>query len=235
MEEQYPEEKEAFLKKVNENIKSTKAAKKIDEQFQKFINELFVAVWSVSSELIFAGILSNNSHKLGFDKRYDFTLDDIPCQVKTIIPNESSFEETSKKISERIYELDNGKIIDETEVRREIISLLQEKHNLVDDAIRQGGRILCINGTQTYAGYLLNRWSSDSPEMSLNADKALSASFNLLTKEKSISLLTDEHKFLPLIFGASAIDINYRFSKMSFKVPIRLTLNDKSLDKIEIT
>ena len=122
----------------------------------------------MGSELIFAGILSENSHKLDFDKRCDFTLDDIPCQVKTIIPNESSFEKTNKKISDRIHELHDGKVVDETEVRREIISLLQEKHNLIDDAIRQGGRILCVNGTQTYAGYLLNRWSSDNPEMSLS-------------------------------------------------------------------
>ena len=102
MEEKYPEEKEAFLKKMNENIKSAKTAKKIDEQFQNFINELFIAVWSVSSELIFAGILSENNHKLDFDKRTDFTLDDIPCQVKTIIPNEYSFKETNRKISDRI-------------------------------------------------------------------------------------------------------------------------------------
>jgi hypothetical protein len=111
----------------------------------------------VNSELIFAGTLSGKNHKLDFDKKSDFTLDNIPCQVKTIIPCKSSFKEISRKISDRINGLDIGKIIDETEVRREIISLLREEHDLIDDAIRRGGKILCTNGTQTYAGYLLNK------------------------------------------------------------------------------
>jgi hypothetical protein len=233
MEEAYPDEKEAFIKKANENIKSAKAAKKIDEQFINFVNELFVAVWSVTSELMFAGILSENAHKLDFDKKYDFTLDHIPCQVKSIIPSESSFKETSNRVSHRTYELNNGKIIDETEVRKEIISLLQEKHNLIDDAIKQGGRIVCVNGTQTYAGYLLNRWASDNPKISLTADRSLSSSASLLKEEQSISILREEEKFLPLIFGASAIDTNYRFSTMTFRMPVKLMLDDRSLDKIE--
>lgn len=47
-----------------------------------------------------------------------------------------------------VQELDHDKIINETEVGEEIINL-QEKHSLIDDAIKQGGRIICINGTYT--------------------------------------------------------------------------------------
>jgi hypothetical protein len=53
------------------------------------------------------------------------------------------------------------------------------------------------------------------------------ASIGLVKTEHSISLVRNEEKFLPLIFAAGAIDINYRFSTMG------LALDDKSLDKIE--
>ncbi len=232
MEEDYPEEKEAFLKKVNENMKHVKAAKKVDTEFHNLTKELFIAVRSVNSELIFAGILGGKN-ELGFHKTSDFTLDNIPCQVKTIIPSESSFKEISRKISDRINGLDVGKIIDETEVRREIISLLREEHDLIDDAI-QGGKIICINGTGTYAGYLLNKWSSDNANISLNVDKESPTSINLVTIEHSISLLRNKEELLLLIFAAAAIDINYRFTTLAFKAPVGLALDDKSLDKIEI-
>jgi hypothetical protein len=49
-----------------------------------------------------------------------------------------------------------------------------------------------------------------------------------------MSLLKDERKFLPLIFGAAAIDINYRFSARGFKVPISLTLEGSKLNQIDI-
>jgi hypothetical protein len=51
----------------------------------------------------------------------------------------------------------------------------------------KGGRIICINGTQTYAGYLLNRWTSDNPEMSLTADKSVSDSPDLLRKSNPLA------------------------------------------------
>lgn len=90
---------------------------------------------------MFAGVLTGNGHKLGFNKRYDLTIDNIPCQVKTIMPNECNFNKIRKRITDRVYEPNNGRLIDENDVRREIISLLQEKHTLVDDAIKQLGRI----------------------------------------------------------------------------------------------
>jgi hypothetical protein len=58
MEEEYPQDKEAILKKVNENMKHVRAAKKVDMQFHNLTNELFIAIQSVNSELIFAGLPS---------------------------------------------------------------------------------------------------------------------------------------------------------------------------------
>ena len=45
-----------------------------------------------------------------------------------------------------------------------------------------------------------------------------------------LNLLRNEEKFLPLIFAAAAIDMDYRFCTTT---TVRLALDDKSLDKIE--
>jgi hypothetical protein len=100
-------------------------------------------------------------------------------------------------------------------------------------AIEQGGRIICVNGTQTYAGFLLNQWASDK-NVDLAIRGPLQSSINLLHEENSMSLLKDERKFLPLIFGAAGIDFVYRFSTWGFKVPINLTLKDTQLNRIDI-
>jgi hypothetical protein len=58
-------------------------------------------------------------------------------------------------------------------------------------------------------------------------------SIKLLEKEDSINLMNSEGKFVALIFGAAAIDINFRFSALVYKVQVNLTLYEKSLDWIE--
>jgi hypothetical protein len=84
-----------------------------------------------------------------------------------------------------------------------------------------------------HAGYLLNRWTSDNSRTDLGIKNAFIASIRLLEQEDCINLRKSEEKFVALIFGASAIDINFRFSALAFKAPISLALNEKRLDMIE--
>ena len=233
MKDEYPEERKAFLKKVNENMKAASITKKPDKDHERFVKELVTALWSVNSELIFAGLVSEQGYRLKFEKAYDFLINDIPCQVKTILPRGEEYQKILHKICNRTRELWQGKNIEELEVRTEVDILLRKKCSLIDHAIRQGGKLVCINGTYTYAGYLLSRWTSDNSLTDLNINKALTASLRLLEHEGCINLSKSEEKFVALIFEASAIDINYRFSALAYKVPIALVLNEKRLDKIE--
>jgi hypothetical protein len=140
MEDEYPEEREAFLKKVNENMKTASLAKKPDDAHAKFTKELLTSLWSVNSELTFAGIISEQGNRLRFEKAYDFLIRDIPCQVKTILPEEEENLKITQKISHRTKELWQGKNIEEAEAIAEVNNLLKEKHRVIDHAIRQGGR-----------------------------------------------------------------------------------------------
>ena len=195
------------------------------------------AFWGVNSELIFAGLCNDAGYSVKFDTPngqhdYDFIVNEIPCQVKTILSTEKNIEEYTMKVNNRIAELHAGKKINEEEVKKEILNLLRENHKDIKKAMQQGGRIICVNGTPTYAGFLLNQWASDN-KVDLVIRSTLQSSINLLHEEKSINLLKDERKFLPLIFGAAAIDFNYRFSTMGFKIPISLTLEASKLNQID--
>jgi hypothetical protein len=233
LEGEYPEEREVFLKKLNENIKSASIAKKLDDDHAKFTKELLTALWSVNSELTFAGLISEQGNRLRFEKAYDFVLRDIPCQVKTFLPEEEENLKITQRISDRTKELWQGKNVEEAEANTEVNSLLKEKHRVIDHAIRQGGKIICINGTYSYAGYLLNRWASDNSRTDLGIEDAFIASIKLLESGDCNKLMNAEEKFVALIFGAAAIDVNFRFSALAYRIPVNLALDEKRLNLIE--
>jgi hypothetical protein len=226
-----------FGKKLEAGLINAKKGKPQDDNFKKYMKEIPKAVWGVTSELIFTGLAIDHGYKVYFDipgkgHDYDFIVNDIPCQVKTILLEEKDSEQDVRKIDNRISLLRIGKKIEEEEVRKEILDLLHKNKEDTKKAIEQGGRIICINGTQTYAGFLLNQWASDNNK-NLTIHRALKTSINLLREENSMSLLKKEEKFLPLIFGAAGIDCEYHFSTCSFKIPIDFTLDDSKLTLID--
>jgi hypothetical protein len=156
-----------FEKMINSNLIEAKEGKPIDKDFEKYIKELRKALWSVISELTFAGLCNDDEHAILFDARnkgrdYDFIVDHIPCQVKTIITEDVDAKQFFTKIGNRINELQNGKMIAENEIELEIKKILFENQGSITKSINQGAKILFINGTQTYAGFLLNQWASDN-------------------------------------------------------------------------
>jgi hypothetical protein len=129
------------------------------------------------------------------------------------------------KVNNMIAELRAGKKINEEEVKKEILNLLHENREDIKKAMQQGGRIICVNGTHTYAGFILNQLASDN-KIDFVIQGTLQKSINLLHEENTIGLLK-------VIFGAAAIDINYRFSTMGFKIPLSLTLEGSKLSQID--
>jgi hypothetical protein len=223
---------EEFLEKVKAGVISARKGKPMDEDFsKKYVKQLLTAVWSITSELMFAGASSDYGYKVGFDiagngHDYDFIVNnDIPSQVKTITPEEQEDIEIYQKINNRIQQLKAGRKISKEEVEEETLKLLRDNYDDIKKAIAQGGRIICVNGRLTYAGFLLNQWASSNNHNMSTINKALVNSTSLLKG-------TDTN-FLPLIFGATAIDYNYRFSTWSFKIPIMASLDGSELDIIK--
>jgi hypothetical protein len=130
-----------------------------------------------------------------------------------------SFVKIKEKKSKRNNELQSGKLINEKEVEAAIKNLLLTRKDAIK-SIEQGAKIMFLNGTHTYAGYLINRWALCN-SLDLSVGLSLKKIFNLMQIE-SIHFKSEKAKFLPIIFGAASTAYNYRFSTMSFKVPIKV-------------
>jgi hypothetical protein len=214
----FPEELQEFVEKLNEAIPNSKNnAKSLDEDFPRYMKELPTVVWSITSELMFAGISSKYGSKVTFDPHadehdYDFIINGVPSQVKTIIPDESCSRVIEQKINNRLKEWNNGRRIEQAGIEDEILSFLRENDGVVTKAIEQKVRIINVNGTQTYAGFLLNQWAVDN-NFDITIDKALQDSMNILRENSSC---------VPLLFGASSIDYYYRFSVWSYRATIEI-------------
>ncbi|MGC2428840.1 MAG: hypothetical protein WA421_17540 [Nitrososphaeraceae archaeon] len=100
-----------------------------------------------------------------------------------------------------------GKKIDEEKVEEEILYFLR------------------VNERQRYAGFLLNQWASSNNHNVSMIDKAFLNSIGLLKGANA--------NFLPLIFGASAIDYKLWFPRWSLKISTVASFDGSKLDIIE--
>jgi hypothetical protein len=126
-EEEFPSDKKEFLRKVSEKLAALKDDKPVKEEFPKYMLQLLKSVYSVTSELIFAGLCSEN-YGLTFEPSggghdYDFVIDSVPCQIKTIMPTGAFAKSNLEKIMNRITELKNGKEIQKEEVKEAIVRI----------------------------------------------------------------------------------------------------------------
>lgn len=198
----FTEDGKQFLLNLEREIRAG-IAKPIDTEFyEKYLKQVLIAVWSVISELMFAALSGEYGSKISFETSggnhdYDFVVKEVPAQVKMIIPEFKTVELDDGKIRQRIRELLGGRQIEEMEVEKEIIYLLTNYAGLerIKKAIRQGGRIICISGTQRYAGFLLNQWASDN-KYAPTLKESLTSSFELLNGP-------ERKNYLPVIFWCS--------------------------------
>jgi hypothetical protein len=122
--EEFVDDMEDFREKLKVGlINAKKRGKPQDGDFKKYMREIPTAVWRVTSELIFAGISNDAEYKICFDTPdkghdYDFVVNDIPCQVKTIILEQKNQQEVVQEIISRKDKLGNGKKVEEEEVKK---------------------------------------------------------------------------------------------------------------------
>jgi hypothetical protein len=229
-EEEFHSDKKEFLRKVKEKLAALKEDNKpLKEEFSKYINQLLKAVYGVTSELIFAGI-SSDKYELSFEPLggghdYDFIIDNISCQVKTIMPSGDFAKSNVEKIMNRKVKLQKGKQIQQEEVKEAIVSLIQENKNDIIKARSQKAKVICFNGTPTYANFLLNQYASDN-----NNDLAIN---NTLSSVMEM-LMNANNTLMPIIFGGSAIDFNYRFSAALFTIPTTPKLDYSQIELYQI-
>lgn len=110
----------------------------------------------------------------------------------------------------RKVKLQKGKQIQQEEVKEAIVSLIQENKNDIIKARSQKAKVICFNGTPTYANFLLNQYASDNNN-GLTINNTLSSVMEML--------MNANNTLMPIIFGGSAIDFNYRFSTALFTIP----------------
>lgn len=119
---------EVFRNKLKDGLINAKKGKPQDNEFKKFMEEVPRVAWSVTSELIFPGISIDAGYIIHFDVSgqghdYDFIVNDIPCQVKTVLltrnntDQESKGEQETMRIRDRIQQLRTGNTIQEDEVK----------------------------------------------------------------------------------------------------------------------
>jgi hypothetical protein len=214
-------DQEEFKKLASSGVSLAKQGKKLDSAFEIYMKELRRTLWSVISELQLAGISQDSGLVVGFSKPtgehdHDIIIDGIPCQVKTITTEDDNARELFKLIADRSSRYMSGHDIGENEVDEAVKNDISYRYKSIIKSIDQGVRIILINGTHSYSGFLANKYSSDR--------SLLTPLYDVL--KKSISLLSKNHDNEPnssteniyVILGAGAIDINYRYSAWGFQI-----------------
>jgi hypothetical protein len=193
------------------------------------------SLWSVISELQLSGICQKNGLVVSFDKPrngadYDIIVNEIPCQVKNITTEDDNARELFKMIDERVAAYETGKKIELDEVEKSIRDDIAYRYKSINKAIEQRVRIVFINGTHSYPGFLANKYASDN-NVTIPFATIIQKSIRQLNKEDESNQLGSTTKEIHVIFGAGAIDIEYRYSAYGFSIPYDTNTKILNFDK----
>jgi hypothetical protein len=187
-------------------------------------NTWFKDVWNVTSELLFAGICAENGFKVTFTPSqqqydYDFIVDGYPVQMKSLntpydIQSLADVKRTRKEF------VDKGKITYDL-VTKMILDAIQNKLGEVDDALKQGAKIVFLNGTSDVSGQFFGQFCFE-------VDNHFSITESMIT---SIQLVKGNDLFIPLIYCATGIRLKYYINTLPFKVPIIVVNGQKKVDR----
>lgn len=129
---------------MNPEPKYNKLRKKFYDQdeFYKLRRDFVEKVASYVSEFMICFLLFEQNfnvkfvQNIGNQKKYDLLLDDIPCDIKTILDEYPWFDQPENQLQEELI-----KSLKRTKV--------QEK---IEEAMKQGARIIFLSATQTSMG-----------------------------------------------------------------------------------
>jgi len=206
--------KRAIMKPLK-NVESTLNDK--GRRFIQAMEQLNKTIASYTSELKFPALVKMYGHRTSFDKNHDSILDGFPSEVKSIYSHATIEEETTgiPKLNIR------GQVIGENvnpydEFFKFVFSRKVIGH--VSKAYNQGGKIIFVDVTHTFASFLLYMLSTQKGT-NLSFDKALSNAMTLITSAKE--------KRLPVIFVSSLS--SYEQLVLALLVPIPLKVLSKTL------
>lgn len=234
------------IKKINETLPRVKTAKSVNEQTRTEYNDRwyhwFKEVSSINAELMFAGLCSMNGEKISFvhdeddedgeSHDYDFLVNDVPVQVKVYIIYRDNNERVNKHLEEtkEIMRMSYDGTLNIGHIKNNVINFVRIDYLAqMRKAIEQKARFVFIDGTQSSAGFALNRWASDH-NTDFTIQKSLAYAFTLCEPDSD---------FIPSIFAAGANDYTYRLSSICLRIPVvkmehGLALDDWKLSSIGI-
>ncbi|MEX2706589.1 MAG: hypothetical protein Q6352_015255 [Candidatus Freyrarchaeum guaymaensis] len=164
-----------------------KPLRRVEESLKKFgldfitkVEELSEIIMSYSSELLFAACSHNLGYRVIFNKKHDFLLNNIPVEVKTLYSHINI--DKQKEIPRIVI---GGEPRGEFNLKSEILSFIKSKKvlNHIRTAKAQGGSIIFLNASQTFAGLLLNLFPIQE-NIDLPLSNALKDAVNLASKKE---------------------------------------------------
>jgi hypothetical protein len=138
-------------------------ARTVGDEFEKYMGEVPVSLWSIIPELKFAALTAEAGHEVTFDPHGDFLADGMKCEVKEM--NDQGFIVThpdgSMSFEYKKSDLDNSLTIDQ---EIELFLARKKTQDRVNEGLRQG-RIVFMDATHTDTGYFLcDKTSASDPE-----------------------------------------------------------------------
>ena len=187
---------------------------KHEPEYKKYIKELTDVLKNINSELMLASLCSQY-YNVYFDiypsneHDFDFVMNDIGVQVKTI--SKESDENEKNSLLEKL-EIDG--FIDQLKLEKEFFKFLINNNRIdhLEKSIeKQKARIIFFNINETLIGMAIKRLILEK-----NFDNLFQHSLN-----DSIKLATDNNSnYLPLIVFVSHSDYVYFINSIYLKIPI---------------
>lgn len=173
--------------------------------------ELSRTVASYVQELRFAALSHRLGYRVSFHKIHDFLINDLPAEVKTL-RSHFQIEQEADQLPKMII---GGQVHDEKiNPLKEIAKFVSSKKVIahINKALCQGGLIVFVDATNTFAGFLINAFSM-SEKLELPLNKALKEAVDLATKP--------EKNPLPIIVSASAKGYEYLTTAITLPLPVK--------------
>jgi hypothetical protein len=190
-------------RKMLRPLRNTKKALARSREFLSATEQLATAVMSCTSELKFPSLANGLGHRVSFSKTNDFLLDGLPCEVKSVYSH-ATVERRDDKIPE--LKIHGQKFGENVRPFDELFNFVKSKKvwGHICKGYSQGGKIIFLDGTHTFASVLLYLLSANKGA-NLPFDGALEAAVKLAQKGKrlpvivSASISSDEQHLLAFV------------------------------------
>ena len=106
-------------------------------------------------------------------------------------------------------------------VKSKIIYTITKSFDSIDEAFRQGAKVIFLNATTNESGSYFNQYCLNTTN-SFTVKKTLDISIDLIKHNKD---------FVPLVFSATSFRLSYYINTLAFKIPIKGVGNEQTVDR----